>query len=374
MPDYFESGFSVREPMWHGKGRVADEYPENWKQAREWAGLMWEPEVVPLYKRVVVAAGAAWPAGAIPEHYRVEGVPAVGQVMEYSTPAFVESEVARSITRNDTGLELGRCGMTYEPMLNEWIGEILEALTTADGAARFLTAGAANEGRQVWALVQLNEPVYVAGDDTATYPFIALLNSNDGTGAVKAIYTMVRVVCWNTYQMASFEADRTGHQFIFRHVGDMRVQVEEAKQALDGLRSSFGEWVQLAEALAKVDMGKAELTEFSTLLIPAPAGKLITDRQQANVDKARAQFMHLATSSITTDGHRGNALGALDAAVEYLDHVRRASTADILMTRTLLKPNAAKRAALGLLDEVCGLGLNINGIDSRELAEAVAAN
>ena len=43
MPAYFDTGFSVREPMWHGEGLVLDEYPTDWNDARIKSGLTWEP-------------------------------------------------------------------------------------------------------------------------------------------------------------------------------------------------------------------------------------------------------------------------------------------------------------------------------------------
>src|SRR5215218_6737379 len=58
MPAYFDTGFSVRQPMWHGQGIVLDEYPVDWADARRKAGLTWEPIVRPTYT-VVDAANVA---------------------------------------------------------------------------------------------------------------------------------------------------------------------------------------------------------------------------------------------------------------------------------------------------------------------------
>jgi hypothetical protein len=51
MPDYFDTGFTVRQPAWHGQGLVLDEHPTNWADARVSAGLTWEPEAAPSWVR-----------------------------------------------------------------------------------------------------------------------------------------------------------------------------------------------------------------------------------------------------------------------------------------------------------------------------------
>lgn len=367
MPDYFESGFCVRDASWHGKENLLMEAPKDWDEARIAAGLTWEAEVVPAARVVKVTAGGFIPEGAvIPDGTKVAEIvgvdPETNEQIVLARKAvndcevFVLSERTKFITRNDTGAELGRVGLTYEVMHISWMGEILEACAAA--GATYETAGSVNGGAQVWALLRLDEPVQISGDDTPTYPYIVLLNSFDGSGAVKVLYTFVRVVCWNTYSMASFEGDRTGHQFIFRHVGDMRSKVDEAKQAMTGLRESFAQYRQLAETLAQTPVDETQVKDFTTLFLPEPIGEVATPRVKQNVATARATFSKLYNESVTTDGHRGTALGLLDASVEYLDHVRRAMSKDTLMNRTLLKPEPLKRAALQRICAVTDLRLD----------------
>lgn len=370
MPAYFDTGFSVRQPMWHGLGLVADEYPESWDEARQWAGLMWEPEVVPAWVELKLKAGDLVPEGAVPTGTvrQIEATdPETNQVVVLERravddqSAFIASNKGKLVLRDDTKATIGNVGDQWSPMFHSWMGEIVEAICEAGG--KFVTAGSVNEGANVWALLQLDEPVVIAndvdanGDPVQTYPYLALLNAHDGSGAVKVLYTNVRVVCWNTYSMASMEGDRTGHQFVFRHVGDMRSKVDEAKAALAGLRSQFAEWIELAETLAKTPVDEQMVAEFTQLFIPEPMGGVKGPRVKANIERARATFTGLLEHSTTTVGHRGTALGLMDASVEYLDHARKAKSRDSLMNRTLLRPEPLKRSALGLVAEVCGLDL-----------------
>jgi len=49
MPHYFESGFSVREPMWHRLGTVLGDHPADVSATCRLAGLDWKVARRPLY-------------------------------------------------------------------------------------------------------------------------------------------------------------------------------------------------------------------------------------------------------------------------------------------------------------------------------------
>lgn len=57
--------------------------------------------------------------------------------------------------------------------------------------------------------------------------------------------------------------------------------------------------------------------------------------------------------SVTTEAHRGTALGLFDASTEYLDHVRDFRNRDTYLNRTLLRPEPMKARALTLIREHC---------------------
>ncbi len=329
MPAYFDTGFSVRQPMWHGEGNVLADYPESWAEARTLAGLEWEPEAHPIFGRRADAD------------------------LDFLTADdYVEEKDHKRIVRNDTGVTLGVVGDGYELIQHSAMGEILEAITDQPNV-KFETAGSCRGGAQVWALAYLDEPYEVAGDDSATLPFIALLNSHDGTGACKVVATQVRVVCWNTYRAAEMEGARSGRSFTFRHTSGVHERIEDAKQALAGVRSDAAEWTKLAAELGGLAADDVALNHFMADFIPEPPAALISPRVRTNIDTARATFRSMYLDSPTTDGHRGTALGLVDTAVEYLDHVRGFRSQDTLMGRTLLRPEPLKAKAVLLARQVC---------------------
>lgn len=353
MAAYFESGFSVREPMWHGLGTIADRYPEDWNEARQWAGLMWEPELRPL--SVARAMNDAELAAEVAKYDWAKGALDAG----WTPPGAWEiAEDKQAVVRPDTGLILGVVGEEYGLLTHDEMGQIVDAVLGADGNARFETAGSVREGRQVWVLVRLDEPFTAPGDDSETYPFLVLLNSHDGSGACKVAYVHVRVVCWNTFNQADAEATRHGRQFSFRHVGKPMERIEDAKEALNGLRKATAEYLEMIEGLVTINVDDTFLEHFLSEFIPKDPS-VQSERVQANVDKARGVFRHLFMEAVTVpDAHRGNAAGLLDASTEYLDHVRGYQNRDTYLGRSMLRPESHKAKSLAIVRRLAGIGGN----------------
>ena len=377
MPAYFDTGFSVREPMWHGGGLILSDYPTDWNDAREKAGLLWEPEVRPAWQlpNTVECRGCSHALGThhaedctlitrgtiTGKNGKKGEVELVGD-LHLVSPADVDADklVAgihqlpdnKLVVRNDTEHVLGVVGDGYELLNHGEMGEILEAILGIDNV-KFETAGSCRDGAQVWALAYLDEPYSTVGDDTVTFPFIALLNSHDGTGACKVVGTQVRVVCWNTYNAATMEGERTGRQFTFRHTAGIHDRIEEAKAALAGVRDEVGEWDELSKELFGMKADEVAFNHFMADFIPEPPAEIVSVRVRNNVDNARRMFKSLYMDSPTNIAHSGTALGLVETAVEYLDHVRGYRSRDTYLGRTLLRPEPLKAKAVSLAREVC---------------------
>jgi len=90
---------------------------------------------------------------------------------------------------------------------------------------------------------------------------------------------------------------------------------------------------------------------FVTEFIPLPPQGLITDRVARNVEEAR-QALRLIFESKTTEQVAGSAYGLMQAAGEYLDHVRTARSWETRLNRTLIRPEPLKHRALSLIREL----------------------
>lgn len=350
MSAYFDSGFCVRRPSWHRQENLIDDFPVDWNDAREKAGLLWEPRIVPMFQRISGCRTCEQVLGA--DHR--DDCDLTGPVLDTDTSnLYLEVPDHRIVERDDTQAVLGPVSDTFGLVYHSTMGEIIDAMYGA--GAKFETAGSVEGGAKVWALVYLDEPYTLPGDDSESYPFTALLNAHDGTGAAKLVNTDVRVVCWNTYNAASMQGEKTGRQFVFRHTANVLDRIDEAKEALAGLRETSKDWVALATDLFQLRADDMALNHFIGEFIPNPAehGEQISDRVQANVDKARSTFRSLYLDGVTCQAHQGTALGLVDAAVEYLDHVRGFRNRDSYLGRTILRPEPVKAKAVALARTVC---------------------
>jgi phage/plasmid-like protein (TIGR03299 family) len=329
MPAYFDAGFSVRQPMWHGLGNVPNEYPVDWDEARKWAGLDWEPEIRDL---AIANVSGEW----------------------------IKAENRVALVRSDNDMLLNVPSTEYVPITHREMGEVLEALIdTADGHLKIETAGSVRDGRSVFALVLLDEPLTVPGDETMGVPtehlpFVALLNSHDGSAAMRAVNTMVRVVCWNTFQMAWSSGEKSGRMFDFRHTGNVAEKIEDAKLALSGLRADAHAYVAMMTDLVKLNVDDKTVERFLSEFLPKPVdAATVSERVMENIDTARELFRTTYLTAVTTESIRGTGMGLLMTATEYLDHQRAGSNIDTRLGRSILRPERKKAEAVSIIRRVC---------------------
>jgi hypothetical protein len=112
MPAYFDTGFSVRQPMWHGLGTVLDDYPTDWPDARRIAGLQWEPELRPMVEARCADCNAVLTAGDL-------AAGACGSCLSTAPPTVALVPGEARVIRNDTGLHLGSVTDQYTPIGHE---------------------------------------------------------------------------------------------------------------------------------------------------------------------------------------------------------------------------------------------------------------
>src|SRR5436190_17877832 len=324
MPANVESMFSVRQMPWHREGTILADYPGSWAEARILAGLDWDPVTTDVY-----AVAGINPDGT--EHYEpVDGW--------------------KAISRSDTGAILSVNKDTYTVIDHGEMGEIVEAVL-AQPNVKWETAGVLDQGRSVWCLALLDEPVALAGDDSPTLPYLAITNRHDGTAACALRATAVRIVCANTFRAAELEGERTGATFSFIHKSSWLSRIEEARLAVTGARTEIRRYTELANELLAIPVTPRQRELFVTEFIPMPPAGLVTDRVARNVEEAR-QALRLIFESKTTEQVAGSGYGLVQAAGEYLDHVRTARSWETRLNRTLIRPEPLKHRALSLIREV----------------------
>jgi len=372
MSAYFECGFAVRKPSWHGEEDLLMEWPTDWESARKLAGLLWEPMLVRGgYMAEAVPCQVCWKA---PGQLHADECPEFGYMVPRE-PKFFAADGHQYVVRDDTGVVLGPVTDNYGLVTHEAMGQMMDALLE-DGDLKnlkFETAGSCGKvpGQQVYATLWLDEPTTIAGDDTPTYPFMSFLNNHNGSGAFKIVRTSIRVVCWNTFQGA-WLSDEVAQDIVIRHTKNVGAMIDSVKDALPSVRAAHNLWVAECDELAALNADDVMVKQFLSEFIPKPEAGVVSDRVMANVEKAQAVFTDLYENSMSTDGHRGTALGLVDASIEYLDHLRGYRNRSTYLRRTLLRPEPLKLKAINLAREVCGKPRRFDDalIESAVLAEA----
>lgn len=352
MSHEIDTMMSVRTRPWHfsqtsDRTLILPEYPENWGVARIAAGINWEPRKAPCYAGArILQRGDEMPTEG--EWEFVAETADGARVIQERIPEFSVVE------RDDTGARIASIPTSLPLISHEQMGELFEAFTAAGaGNAVFETAGALRGGANVWGLLRLDEPFTIAGDDSATFPYLVVMNSHDGKGACKAQYTNVRVVCWNTWNAADVGS---GSDFAvtIRHTGDTDAKIEDAKQALAGLRANAEAYRTECEALARIKITDEIADTFVDWFIPMPDGA--TERQRNSRNEKRARFTALyrgeTNGGFTQGDITGSAYGLVQAVGEWLDHERGIRTRESYMSRTILSPQRAKRDAVDQIREL----------------------
>ena len=328
--DYFESGFCVREASWHGKETLLTDYPESWDEARLAAGLMWEPTITSVYRKIVDPDG---------------------------TERYVEAESLRLVERDDTHAELGGVSDTFELITHAEMGQIVEAVLEEPNV-KIETMGSVKGGQQVYAVIRLDEPYVIKGDidgfgdAVSTLPYFVILNNHVGMGACKGLYSQVRVVCWNTVQAADADGNRHGAQFSLRHTSGVKERIEEARNILNGARGEALRWKAIAEQLALQPVTDEQQLQFLNEFIPEPPAGVTSERVKTNIDRDRQRFLHVLRDSATNAEMQHNGLGLFNAAVEYVDHLRGFRNVETYMGRQILHAEPLKERALKMVREL----------------------
>jgi len=275
-------------PAWHGLGTIIDTAATS-RDAIQLAGLDWQVE--------------QWPIEAVdPQTQTVHQAP---------------NHVAN--VRTDTNAILGVVGRQYHPFQNRDAFEFMDAIV-GDKLAMFETAGALRDGRVVWMLARIPTE-YRAGADDLIRPYVLLVNSHDGSTALRMIATTVRVVCMNTLNLAMSRAQRF-EGISIRHRPNLEERVGEAREKLGIVAARFDQFdEELHRMIAGVLRPKQVETYFNGVLPKLP--KDATDRQKQNRRDTLDQFrVNFENETNTLAGVKHTPWAAYNAVSEWADHQR----------------------------------------------------
>lgn len=225
MAAVVETMFYTREKPWHGLGTMVMEAPDS-KHALELAGLNWS-----VFQKELTT---------------VDGIP---------VPGF------KANLRDMDNRVLGVVTDRYKVIQNNQAFSFTDALL-GEGV-RYETAGSLQNGRRTWILAKLPQKYIISGDEIT--PYLVFMNSHDGTGAIKAAMTPIRVVCQNTLNLALSTAKRS---WSTNHVGDIQGKLEDAKYTLLYADKYMAELGKVIDQLNQQKLSDRKVYEYIDALFP----------------------------------------------------------------------------------------------------------
>ena len=276
MAHMVETMFSYRQVPWHGLGRIVEEAPDS-KTAIKLAELDWtvEQEQIQLVKNGVI----------IKDFYAN----------------------VRSADDSVLGIVSGK----YKIVQNYEAFEFTDVLL-GEGT-KYEAAGSLCNGKKVWLLAKLEDRFKLVGDDTEVY--LGFFNSHDGKGSVRAFITPVRVVCWNTLNMALKNASRSWSTI---HAGSMQEKLKEAQRTLELTHIYMNKLSETAEILADKKITNNDVTEFTEMLFPI--GDDMSDRKKNNIIDIRQELLYRYNKAPDLKKFNGTAWGLVGAVSDLVSH------------------------------------------------------
>ncbi len=292
------SFFSVQEKAWHGLGTIVEHYP-NSEMALKYAGLDFV-----VAKRPNI-------------HKLDEGKEVV------SADSFFTY-------RTDNGDILGsKLGRDYEVVQNTDAFAFFDAIVGGDGI-QYETAGALGKGERIFITAKL--PGYIVVDrDDLVEKYLFLTTSHDGTGAITAAFTPVRIVCNNTLNMALRDCTS---KITIRHTRDARSRLETAHKVL-GISNKLSHQLEdIFNHWSKVRIGDSHVRQLIRMaLAPARESLPAQDPETARelsvyLQKICDTVFEYGQSSPTQQTHaaKGTVFGAYNAITGYFQNVRNYKT------------------------------------------------
>ncbi len=206
---------------------------------------------------------------------------------------------------------LGIVGSDYQVVQNEEAGEFLEALVDMSGAP-LQTAGELQNGRKAFMTMKLPQHLMIGGVDRID-SYICVTTSHDGSAALTAMDTMVRVVCANTHTLAMGTAD---HIWAGRHTSGIKSQIQEARQAL-GLMFRYNKAFEAeAEKMIQATLAEGDFRRIAKEVIrPSDAG--LSERQVRNTAVKLDRLTELFVDADTQANIRGTHWAGFQALTEW---------------------------------------------------------
>ena len=286
---------SLREPAWHGLGTVFD--------------------VEKNTSEMLAAANLNnW-------NVRLEDMPIPSHLTSDKQYQYVVRTNPTTNTQTDV---LGVVGERYHVLQNEDLFSFGDNIL--DGGGRWETAGSLKGGRVVFGSLALERETVLDPNGVADVvkTYLLINTSHDGSIAIQASITPVRVVCANTLNVAlnrTKKKDGVKQSFKIRHTQTANGKVQIARQTLGLANAYMDEFDKMAHAMIAKEISAQDFNNIILAAYPKPEkdNKGSFKKWENKVDVINDIYTGEFNGMIS-----GNAWGAFNALTERLDWYRSA--------------------------------------------------
>ena len=210
---------------WHGLGTALEEADlYDWQAASKKAGLDWSVDLVPL--------------------------------VTADTQAQVDH---RAVRRTSDSKILGIVGPRFAVLQNQdafaWFQPFLDAKE-----AVLHTAGSLRGGSRIWVLAKMNRDPLVIAEGDEVEKFVLLSHGHDGSLAVRAGFTPIRVVCQNTLSMA--HGSDASRLIRVKHTREILMNLANIREVMNLANQQFEASAEQYRRLARKSINQADLRQY----------------------------------------------------------------------------------------------------------------
>ena len=284
---------SLRQPAWHNLGTVFQ-------------------DEVNTQEMLKLAHLDNW-------NVRLEDVAIPDTFASDKTYSFVTRTNPFDNSQNDI---LGVVGERYKVLQNEDLFSFGDNII--DGGGRWETAGSIKGGRVVFGSIALQDSITLDPNGRADKidNYLLINTSHDGSVAIQASITPVRVVCANTLNLAltSFKGKNASKQsFKIRHTQTAEGKIAVAREALGLAHKYIDEFSLMANKMIETEITDAQFAKIVELAYPAPEKDA---KGSAKKHDGKIDLLHDIYIGKYNDTIAGTAWGAYNALTERLDWYR----------------------------------------------------
>lgn len=317
---------SYQAPAWHGLGKVFNQ-EITIEQALQESGLNFHVDKLPNIHRFSTGGSG------------------IGEIISDSSFFTIRTDVNKVL-----GTRLGPDYTVYQNI--EALDIVDELLKTKKIIIE--TVGAIDEGKKVFTCLKLTNSIAVDGTDEI-FQYVLLTNSHDGSLAITAMPTNVRVVCANTLS-AALAGAKGAHKI--RHTKNAADRVKEAFTIMGLLEDNSKANAAAYNAMKYNGISKEEFFDYigNIFITPEEIGGLqkgdkdvLSTRKQNTIGEV-LQFAQTGVGQVEALGNSLNMWYAYNAVTGYLTSKKYGSADDrfesLMIGDSAKKINAAGELAL----------------------------